>query len=259
MAADLLTTDNRHPITADLTPSAAQQTAAKIAGISYLLSTVIVVFANYALLNPLIVSGNASATAANIVAHEVQFRVALTGFVAYSILTIVLLTALYTVLKPVHRTVALTAAVFRLVFAMLWLLSALNLLGTLRVLSSPRYLQVFEPDRLQALGRLYLATTFDDYYIGLPFFALAATLCAWLWLKSGYVPRWLALFGVISSAWCVACAFAYLLVPRFGKALNPYWFDSPMALFEIVVSIWLVVRGLKITGSTPASVPSSSP
>jgi len=26
--------------------------------------------------------------------------------------------------------------------------------------------------------------------------------------------------------------------------VNPYWFDSPMALFEMVVSFWLLFKGL---------------
>jgi hypothetical protein len=40
-----------------------------------------------------------------------------------------------------------------------------------------------------------LAGSFDDYYAGLPFFGLAATVCAWLWLKSNYIPKGLSIFG----------------------------------------------------------------
>jgi Domain of unknown function (DUF4386) len=221
-----------------------QRTAAKVAGFALLFSMVIVVFANYGLLNPLLVRGNAPETARNILAHETQFRVAATCFLTYSLSVVVLLAALYVVLKPVNRGLALVGALFRLVFALLWLLSTLNLLSALRLLGSASYLQVFEADRLQALARLYIAATFDDYYVGLPFFGLAATVYAWLWLKSNYIPRWLAFFGVISSAFCVFCAFVYLIFPGFAKPVNPYWFDSPMALFELVVGLWLLFKGL---------------
>ena len=51
-----------------------QRTAAKVAGWSGLLTFAIVVFGNYVLLNPLVVSGNAVATAQNIVAHQTQLR-----------------------------------------------------------------------------------------------------------------------------------------------------------------------------------------
>src|SRR6266446_10839795 len=121
-----------------------QRLAAKVAGISGLLSFAIVVFGNYALLGPLIVAGNAAETARNIVAHQTQVRVALTCFLIYSASVVVLLTALYVILKPVDRILALLGALFRLVFALLWLLAPLNLLGALRLLGTASYLQVFE-------------------------------------------------------------------------------------------------------------------
>jgi hypothetical protein len=221
-----------------------QRTAAKVAGFSLLFSMAIVVFANYALLNPLIVPGNAAETARNIVAHETQLRVIVICFLAYSATVVVLLAALYVILKPVNPGLALVGALFRLVFALLWLLTALNLLSALRLLGSANYLQVFEADRLQALARLHLSANFDAYYVGLPFFGLAATVCAYLWLKSKYIPKGLALFGVIASVWCVICAFIFLVFPHFNKIVNDYWFDSPMALFEMALSFWLLFKGI---------------
>ncbi len=222
-----------------------QRAAAKVAGWSYILSFVVVVFANYVLLSPLIVPRNAVETAHNILAHETQFRGALTLFLAYSVGTVVLVGALYIVLKPVNHCLALIGALFRLVFAMSWLLSAINSLGALRLLGNTPYFQVFGSDQLQTLARVTIAATFDDYYVGLPFFTLAATICAYLWLKSGYIPRSLALFGVIASGFGVLCAFVYLIFPDFGKTVDPYWFDSPMAVFELILSFWLLFKGLK--------------
>jgi len=223
-----------------------QRTAAKVAGISGLLTVAIVVFANYVLLNPLIVPGNAVETARNIVAHETQFRITAVCFLIYSAGVVVLLAALYLILRPVNQGLALVGALFRLVFALLWLLTTLNLLSALRLLGSASYLQAFEADRLQVLARLHLAANFDAYYVGLPFFGLAATVCSYLWLKSKYIPKGLAAFGVISSAWCVICAFVFLIFPDFNKTINDYWFDSPMALFEMALSFWLLFKGLRL-------------
>ncbi|HEU5236045.1 MAG TPA: DUF4386 domain-containing protein [Pyrinomonadaceae bacterium] len=222
-----------------------QRTAAKVAGWSGLLTFAIVVFGNYVLLNPLYVPGNAAVTARNIVAHQTQFRITVVCFLAYSVGVVVLLTSLYVIFKPVNPGLAVAAALFRLVFALLWLLSPLNLLSALRLLSNASYLQVFEADRLQALARLHLGAGFDDYYVGLPFFGLAAAVCAWLWLKSNYIPKGLSIFGVIASAWCVLCAFIFLIFPHFNKIVNDYIFDSPMALFELIVSFWLLFKGLR--------------
>ena len=223
------------------------RTAAKIAGVAGLLGFVLVVFGNYVLLQPLVVPRNAVDTARNVLEHQTQFRVALTCFVAYGVGSVVLLAALYVILAPVNRGLAFAGATFRLVFVVLWLIAPLNSLAALRLLGDTHYLKVFEPDRLQVLARLQLAGSFDDYYVGLPFFGLAATVCAYLWLKSKYIPRALSMFGVIASAWCVLCAVVYLIFPGIAKPVDPYWFDSPMALFELVVSIWLLFRGLPLT------------
>jgi hypothetical protein len=229
-----------------------QRTAAKVAGIAGLLAFILVVFGNYVLLNPLIIPRDAVETARNILAHQTQFRIALTCFIAYGIGSIVLLSALYVILAPVNRGLALTSALFRLVFAILWLIAPLNSLAALRLLGDAPYLKVFEAGRLQALARVQLAGSFDDYYVGLPFFGLAATVCAYLWFKSKYIPKGLSIFGVIVSAWCVVCAFIYLIYPTFNKIVNDYIFDSPMALFELVVSFWLLFKGLKPDASNQA-------
>ena len=225
-------------------PNNSQGTAAKVAGIAGLLAFVLVIFGNYVLLEPLIVPRNAADTARNILAHETQFRLALACFITYGIGAIVLLSALYVIFAPVNRGLALASALFRLVFATLWLIAPINSLAALRLLGDASYLKVFEQDRLQALARVLVAGSFDDYYVGLPFFGLAATLCAWLWLKSKYIPRGLSIFGLIGSAWCVFCAFAYLIFPHFNKIVNDYIFDTPMALFELAVSVWLLFKGL---------------
>src|SRR5438067_3211399 len=226
-----------------------QRTAAKVAGIAGLLAFVLVVFGNYVLLGPLVIPRNAVDTARNVLAHQTQFRFAAVCFLTYAVGVVVLLSALYVILAPVNRGLALAGALFRLVFAMLWLIAPLNSLAALRLLGDTPYLKIFEPDRLQALARVQIAGSFDDYYVGLPFFGLAATVCAWLWLKSNYIPKGLSLFGVISSAWCVFCAFVYLIFPNFNKIVNDYIFDSPMALFELAVSFWLLFKGLRPSSS----------
>jgi Domain of unknown function (DUF4386) len=223
-----------------------QRTAAKVAGWSGLLMFAIVVFGNFVLLGPLVVPRNAADTARNILAHETQFRAALTCFISYDIGAIVLSTALYVILAPINRGLALAGALFRVAFGILWLIAPLNSLAALRLLGDAPYLKIFEPDRLQALARVQLAGSFDDYYVGLPFFGLAATICAWLWFKSNYIQGGLALYGVISSAWCVVCAFVYLIFPHFNKIVNDWWFDFPMALFELILSFWLLFKGLKL-------------
>jgi hypothetical protein len=132
---------------------------------------------------------------------------------------------------------------------MMWCVTALNTLGALRLLGDAAYLPVFKLDQLQTLARLHIATSYDAYYVGLPFWGLASTVCSYLWLKSGYIPRALAAYGVISSTWCVICAFAFIVFPHFDATVNASWFDLPMVVFEMALGCWLLFRGLNLSGT----------
>jgi Domain of unknown function (DUF4386) len=225
-----------------------QRKAAPVAGLAYLITFATVVYVNFGIHDRLIVAGNAAETARNILAHERLFRVGIAGDLLYCAGVVVLLTALYVILRPVNRGLALLAAFWRLVWVLMWLIATLNLFDALRLLRGADYLRTFEVERLQALARLYLGTRFDYYYAGLLFMALASTVCGYLWLKSRYIPRSLAAFGLISSAFCVACTLVFYIFPNFDQIVNLWWFDFPMSIFDIALSFWLLTKGLRPSG-----------
>jgi uncharacterized protein DUF4386 len=224
-----------------------QGTAARIAGLAFPISFVTVVAVNFGIFARLIVRGNPAETVRNILAHETLFRIGVAGDIIYCVGIVVLLTALYVILKPVSQHVALLAAFGRLVHGLTWLLVAINLFTVLRLLSDADYSRAFGPEQLPALARLYLSGS-DAYYVGLLFWALGATVGSYLWFKSNYIPRALATFGVISGAWCAACTFVFYIFPDFSKAVNLWLFDSPMAIFELALSFWLLFKGLRSSG-----------
>src|ERR1700689_448154 len=224
-----------------------QRKSARVAGFAYLITLVTVGFGNFGIHDRLIVESNAE-TARNILAHERLFRIGIAGDLIYCAGVVVFLAALYVTLKPVNRGVALLAAFWRLLCVLMWLVMTLNLFDALRLLTGADYLQAFEAERLQALASLYLGTRFDYYYVGLLFGALASTACGYLWFKSRYIPRALAAFGVVSSAFCVACTLVFYIFPDFDKHVNLWWFDSPMTIFDIVLSFWLLFKGLRPSG-----------
>ncbi len=180
----------------------------------------IVVIANFGINFRLLVQNNAVETARNIMAHETLFRINIACNLIYVVTVLVLLAALYVILKPVNRNLALVAAFCRLVLALIWGITALNTLGALRFLGDAAFLPVLEADQLQTLARLHIASSFDAYYVGLPFWGLASTVCSYLWFKSRYIPRALAAFGVVSSAWCLICAFTFIIFPHFDTVVG---------------------------------------
>ncbi len=224
-----------------------QRKAARVAGFAYLFTFATVVCVNFGIHDRLIVESHAE-TARNILAHERLFRIGIVGDLIYCAGVVVLLTALYVILKPVNRGLALLAAFWRFVWVLMWLVMTLNLFDALRLLSGADYLRAFEAERLQALASLYLGTRFEYYYVGLLFGALASTVCGYLWFKSRYIPRGLAAFGVISSVFCVACTLVFYIFPNFDKIVNLWWFDTPMAIFDMALSFWLLFKGLKPSG-----------
>ena len=225
-----------------------QRKAARVAGFTFLSGIAIVVLANYGISFRLSVPGSAADTARNIMAHETLFRLNVACNLIYLLNILVLLTALYVLLKPVNTNLALVATFCRLVVALMWGFTALNMLGALRLLGDATYLAVFRADQLQSLARLQLSSSYDAYYIGLPFWGLASTACSYLWLKSRYIPRALAAFGVIASAWCVCCAFAFIIFPHFSEIVNASWFDMPLVLFEMALGLWLLIKGVSPPG-----------
>jgi hypothetical protein len=222
-----------------------QQRAAKVAGAAYLLAFPCVVYTQFGIHDRLIV-GSAAETARNILAHERLFRVGIVCDLLYCVGTVVLLAALYVVLKPVSRGLALSAAFWRLVYVAVWVQMTLNLFEGMRFVRGEDELRVFSTEQLQGLAMRALDARFDQYYVALLFCGLASTVCGYLWWRARYIPRVLAGFGVAASAFCVGCTAIFFVFPGFDKVVNLWWFDTPMGLFDIATSIWLLVRGVKI-------------
>ena len=90
------------------------QQAAKPADAAYLLAMAASMFGQYVIGSRLVVPGDASATAQNILGHETLFRMAVTSSLLVLAPNVTLITSLYTVLKRVHEGLAVFATFLRL-------------------------------------------------------------------------------------------------------------------------------------------------
>ena len=189
----------------------AQRTAAKIFAVTYLLSMVILMVGFSRFYAPYLVWENGEETARHFVHHEEAIRIYLAGAFVHGVLMIVLLTAMYVLLRPVNRGMALCAAFSKVIYAVFWFIFILEILGGLRFLAGAGALRGYGTDGLAALAGAQLAAAQDSYYIGLAFNALGSALFAWVLFQSRYIPRVLALWGVLSAVYEGLCGFAYLL------------------------------------------------
>jgi hypothetical protein len=122
----------------DLSP----RQAARVAGIAILAIAILAFFANFFVLNALIVSGDAATTAANIMASEGLFRIGIASLLVVVVLDMVAAWALYIFFKPVNPSLALLTAWFRVVYAAIFGVALLNLLLALELVGGEGYLTV---------------------------------------------------------------------------------------------------------------------
>ena len=74
------------------------------------------------------------------------------------------------------------------------------------------------------------------------FFGFGSTLFFYLLYKSRYIPRWLAVLGLVGSIAAVVTCAGLLIAPQFGE-LEFGWVLSLLA--ELSFGLWLVFVGTK--------------
>ena len=107
------------------------QLYARIGGVLYLIIIVIGLFGEAFVRDRLIVSGDAAATAANIMSHESLWRFHIAAELFLLICAVALLLILFVLLKPVSRDLALLAAFFNLVAIIIEAATTMRLLEAL--------------------------------------------------------------------------------------------------------------------------------
>ncbi|HEY1936606.1 MAG TPA: DUF4386 domain-containing protein [Candidatus Angelobacter sp.] len=225
----------------------AQYAAAKAAGFLYLFLMASALFAEFYVRRRLIVPNDALHTATNVAAHEQLFRLGIGADLITFAGDIALIWALYVILKPVQRNIALLAAFWRLAECSILATVILNDLAALRLLSGAGYLEAFSQTQLQALTSLFLDMEISGYRIGAVFFALGSLLFSYLWFKSRYIPRALAVWGILSSLLPLFVASSVLVFPfeEFYGQIRRGRTGIPMVIFEIILGFWLLTKGIK--------------
>jgi hypothetical protein len=93
------------------------------------------------------------------------------------------------------------------------------------------------------------------YQVGLVFSGLGGTLFCWLWLRSGFIPKALAAWGVIASAIMGASAFTFIVFPELANVVTVFYYGTPIFTFELATGLWLTLRGIRPPTSLVAGGP----
>jgi uncharacterized protein DUF4386 len=231
----------------DRIDGASQHRAARVAGFMFLFS-LIVPLLNWAfLLSKLIVADDVIATANNIMANDLLFRIGIAVELFMAAGLVVLAVALYVMLKPVNKTLALLALSLKLVEAAIVAAIVLVSFIALQISAGGASFAAFTPEQLRAPVGLLLNKHAAIYSVPMVFLGLDMMLFSYLLLRSKYVPRILAGFGILSFALIFIHALIFMLAPRYATMpINQILFYAPSGLFEIVIGIWLLSKGLKV-------------
>lgn len=221
----------------------AQHTAARIIGIIYPIQMATGIFGEVFVRGQLIARGDPAKTAENIVASEQLFRLSIAGDLITYILVMVLTWAFYVLLRPVNRHVALLGAFFRLSELAVLCVATVNSLVVLRLLSGAAYLNTFDANQLHSLVMLAYHTQGLGMSVGFILLGLGSAVFAYLLLRSGYVPKGMAILGVFSSLLLALGSLALIVFPGLGAIGMIYMI--PMGLYEVGLGFWLLIKGIK--------------
>ena len=132
------------------------QKTARVAGFLYLIIFCLALFAELFVRQSLIVPGDATTTANNIMASDGLFRIGIVSFLIEQMVFLLLPLVLYKLLKPVNKNIAALMVILVLVGIPIAMLNLLNQFAVLLLVSGADYLTAFEADQLHAQVMLFL-------------------------------------------------------------------------------------------------------
>jgi hypothetical protein len=230
---------------ADRTVETSPQLYARIGGVLYLIIIVVGLFGEAFVRDRLVVSGDATATAANIRSMESLWRLHIAAELFLLICAVALLLILFVLLRPVSRDLALLAAFFNLVSIALEAAYTLHLLAALFPLGNAGYLKAFAPEQLYVMVSLSLKSHSYGFGVSLIFFGCFCLVIGYLIFRSGYLPKALGVLMQIAGLCYLTNMFALVLAPALANRLFPAIL-LPAFVGEASLCLWLLVKGVNV-------------
>jgi hypothetical protein len=229
----------------DRTIETSPQTYARTGGLFYLVIIAMAMFAEGFVRGRFVVSGDAAATAANIVGSQTLFRAGLAADLVNCALDVAVAVILYVLLRPVSRNLALLAALLRIAAdTILGFVGLLHLAASV-ILGGGDYLMPFSAQQLEALAYLALKLHGLGYSISIVFFGFGCAVLGFLIYRSTYLPKLIGVLLVVTGFCYLFDSFATIVAPSFSARLYP-WPLLPGFVSEVALCFWLIVKGINL-------------
>ena len=221
-----------------------QRTNARVAGFAFLFYIAVGV-AQMVLSSPT----HADSTAARlalIARHAWRIRVNIVLTLVICATAVVLAVALYGITRAEDPDLAILGLSFRVGEGVLAGIGVLTSLGVLWLATDA---DVTSATTTPALTELLLQIQGWNVTITATFFALGSTVFSWLLLRGRLIPVALAWLGVVASILLVVGLPLRLVEAISGSVAQVLWL--PMALFEIPLGFWLLIKGGRPAAARP--------
>jgi hypothetical protein len=229
----------------DRTAAPSARLKARIAGFLYLLVIAGGLFAQTAALEPLIVHGDAAATARSIAANEALWRQGIAVHLLFLLAGVPLAFLLYELFKPVQATLARCALGFSVMCMAIEATALLGLFVPLAV-AGDAFAGLAEGQR-QALGYLGIRLYSMGFGFALLLFSGFCMLIGVLILRSRLILRLVGALMVLAGLCYATNTLALLLAPPLADQLFP-WILLPCLVGELSLALWLLVMGVRVDG-----------
>jgi hypothetical protein len=224
---------------------------ARLAGLTFLLNFVTGI-GRAVLFDQVSAGDTTAARLASIARHPTLVRVTALLVLLEFLYQAVLAVTLYALTREQDRDLAVLAMGCRLTEGVIAAITAGSRLDLLAVAIASRTATGADAAAAQALGATLLAGSTGPAALC---FALSNLIFASLFLRARSIPAWLAWPGVVASILCLVEVPLQMLGFLQGPVTIVPWI--PMALFELILGLWLLIKGVAVQ-SAPAPYPTPS-
>lgn len=216
---------------------------ARIAGLLYLLVAFTGPFVLIYVPGKLLVPGDATATANNILAHETLFRTYIAVGIVGELLFLSVVLLLFQLLKGVNRQLAAVMVILIFIDVPMAFLSIANQIATLSFVRGADFLAVFDKPQRDALATLLINIEKQGVLVSEVFWGLWLLPLGMLVYRSGFIPRFLGVWLFINGIAYVITSFTGILLPDQLDIVKKITF--PILFGELALTLWLLIVGVK--------------
>jgi len=222
--------------------------AAITVAISLLVMTVISIVAFGVLHDKIFSATNPDSLFKTIVGAQALLNIEILIWLVILILDIIVAWGLYVFLIEVDKSLSLLGAWFRLLYSCILGIGIFCLVSITALTNNPMIISAFETGQIGA-QIIHLENSFQAIWgLGLIIFGVHLLIVGMLTYQSKYMPNWLAIIIFVAGVGYIIVNVMYAFIPSLDNLTQiiEYIWMIPMALGEVLLAIWLLVKGKKV-------------